>query len=451
MNSIYAQFQQQLLPFIECPICIAYSGGIDSQVLLHLFARLKKTTPLLSITACHVNHGLSKDAGKWQNFAAKQCALHGISLNTETVHLVKESRQSLEAIAREARYKVFDQVTPSNALIVTGHHLNDQMESFILALKRGSGVQGLAAIKPVSQFRSTSKTLLRPLLSISRQEIEAYANENKLLWVEDESNNDPIFDRNFIRHQITPILESRWPSIAYSIARTVSHCQETQTLIDEIAAQDLAKCCPEQAKGLCIDALLDLSTIRRKHVIRFFLASHNITMPSEQQLQQLFAGLSVGSESKRQVKVGDGWLRQYQGKLYLTQSYTDVQKWQQVIDVQELVDSPIHITLPDNMGTLTLSHCTKECTQAQVFSVDNTTKELTVSFTQPQDKVLPDYRQHRREMKKVWQELNVAPWLRKRTPMIYLDKQLVAVATYFVCQPYVKDKHQLNIKVDWLE
>ncbi|WP_286272347.1 tRNA lysidine(34) synthetase TilS [Thalassotalea hakodatensis] len=451
MNSIFAQFQQQLLPFLERPICIAYSGGIDSQVLLHLFSRLKKATPAVSIFACHVNHGLSEHAGKWQNFAAKQCALYGITFNTETVHLVKQPRQSLEAIAREARYHVFDHITPSNAVIVTGHHVNDQMESFILALKRGSGVQGLAAIQPISQFRSTSKTLLRPLLAISRQEIEHYAQEHQLPWVEDESNSDQVFDRNFIRHQVAPILENRWPSIAQSIARTVSHCQETQRLIDEIAKQDLATCCADNAKILCIEALLNLSTIRRKHVIRFFLASHKITMPSEQQLQQLFAGLSIESESKRQIKVGNGWLRQYQGKLYLTQAFTELQQWKHVIDVQKIIDSPIDISLPDNLGTLKLSYCESDCSTAQVFSIDKATDQLIVSFAQPHEKVLPDYRQYRREMKKLWQELNVAPWQRKRTPMIYVDEQLIAVTKYFVCQPYVKDKHQLNIKVVWLE
>lgn len=453
MNSIFTHFQQQLSPFLEHPICIAYSGGIDSQVLLHLFARLKKSTPSLSIFACHVNHGLSEQADNWQAFAAKQCALHDIAFNTETVQLVKKPRQSLEAIARDARYQVFDEVTPSKAIIVTGHHANDQVESFMLALKRGSGIQGLAAMQASTQFRSTDKTLLRPLLAFSRQDIERYAQDHQLQWIEDESNSDQVFDRNFIRHQVIPSLEERWPSVAQSIARTVSHCQEAQGLIDEIAAQDLLTCRAEHDKDkvLSIDALLGLSIIRRKHVIRYFLASHHITMPSEQQLQQLFAGLSVNSESKRQVKVGNGWIRQYQGELYLTRSFSDVQKWQQIIEVKEIMERPVKIPLPDNMGTLQFSYDNEACSKAQFFSVNSATGKLTISFDQPQEKVLPDYRQHRREMKKLWQELNVAPWQRKRTPMIYSENQLVAVASYFVCQPYVKDKQQLNIKVVWLE
>ncbi|WP_286232870.1 tRNA lysidine(34) synthetase TilS [Thalassotalea sediminis] len=453
MNNLFAHFQQQLLPFMERPICLAYSGGVDSQVLLHLFSRLMSVSPHVNVFACHVNHGLSQYADHWQTFTQEQCHKFNIQYQTQSVHLVKQPRQSVEALARDARYHVLDQITPENAVIVTGHHINDQMETFLLALKRGSGIQGLAAMKADSSFGTGKKRLVRPLLMISRQEIEQYALAHDLEWIEDESNRDHVYDRNFIRHQISPVFTQRWPGIAKNIARTAAHCQEAQSLIDEIAAQDLHLCTTESTDDspcLRVSALLSLSIVRRKHVIRYFLQQHQVNMPTEQQLFQLLSGLSADSESKLQVKVGNKWLRHYQGVLHLTDRLDDVTDWHYRFAVTALRHAPICIELPDNLGQLQLTLINEPSTCEQIFSVSSQAEQIIINFTPPAEKVLPDYRHKHRALKKIWQELQVAPWLRKRIPFIYVDNEFAVATKHFICQPFLRDKGQLNIKVDWL-
>ena len=177
------------------------------------------------------------------------------------------------------------------ALIITGHHSDDQAETFLLALKRGSGLKGLSAM--AIESKRENDLLLRPLLKISRAEIIDYANQFSLTWVEDESNTDTHFDRNFIRNEIVPLLSNRWPSIVNTINRSSEHCREGQLLLNELAAEDLTHCQCSNNR-LLIEPLSQLSQARFNNVIRYFLQQKSCLMPSTQQLAQLYHQLSAG-------------------------------------------------------------------------------------------------------------------------------------------------------------
>ena len=206
MSAIQAQLSRFFQPFSEQPIVVAYSGGIDSQVLLHALSLLKKQNKITNeLFVCHVNHGLSEHALSWQKSAEKFCQQLGLPLAVFQVNVKEVAGESLEALARTARYQALKNYAPNNALIVTGHHLDDQSETFLLALKRGAGLKGLSAMSENIEVEQAAQLdnemainnngltkkqhrLVRPLLSISRQEIHDYALHHQLTWVEDESN-----------------------------------------------------------------------------------------------------------------------------------------------------------------------------------------------------------------------------------------------------------------------
>ena len=215
---------------------VAFSGGLDSTVLLHLLAHLAKTESLPTLSAIHIHHGLQAAADAWPEHCQAVCDALNIPLQVERVKV--QPGASLERAARDARYAVFGSVNQSNDVLLTGQHRDDQAETLLFRLLRGAGVRGLSAMpaqRPVGQG-----TLVRPLLDVTRAELEAYAAAHQLQWIEDPSNEDRQFSRNYLRHQIVPLLTGRWPQAQANMARSAAHLREAQGLLDELAQIDLA-------------------------------------------------------------------------------------------------------------------------------------------------------------------------------------------------------------------
>jgi len=449
MNKIESMLVSIINKYPALPIVIAYSGGVDSQVLLHALAKLSQQQCIKNpISVCHVNHGLSVNAQTWQQFAKQQCKSLNLPLVICSVNVKAQKQQSLEALARDARYSALKQLSDEKSLIITGHHSNDQSETFLLALKRGSGLKGLSAMSAAISLGKHN--LIRPLLSVSRKEIEDYAINDGLSWIEDESNKDIAFDRNFIRKNIMPLLSERWPSINDTINRSAAHCFEGQELLDELAEQDLAKAKLTNT-SLQVSLLIEFSKARFNNLVRFFLSKHNCLMPSTEQLTQLRMQLLANDDKNPAVKVGDHYLRRYKQTLQLTAEFKDISDWWQVIDLSL---NEQRLTLPDNLGNLTLlnfhnSHGSQESqnssegTDGQYISFPTTAQQVTLRFSHDNPKCLPDYRQHSRSLKKILQELNIAPWQRKRLAFLYYDDILVAVIGHFVCQDYLPKGKEL--------
>jgi tRNA(Ile)-lysidine synthase len=437
----------------DAPIVIAYSGGVDSQVLLHAVAQLKQNNVLKQeVVAIHVNHGLSQSAEHWQQFAKQQCQLFDIDFRTINVNVIDKPRTSLEAQARDKRYQALADLSPNNAVILTGHHQDDQVETFFLALKRGSGLKGLSAMASDSKLAKSKQKLLRPLLEISRENIVQYAQAHQLTWLEDESNADTRFDRNFLRKEIIPQLKARWPNFNDTVMRSTQHCQEAQSILDELAEQDLSQCIVEP-RVLSIAPLLLLSQARFNQVIRYFIQLHHALMPSQQQLQQLYQQLTeAGKDKNPAVKLGDVWLRRFQDKLYLTEDYQLVTNWRYDLDLA-LIDDDYAITMPDSLGCVFVISDEKAINEKQekalVLSLPESLHSISIVFEHDNPKCLPDYRQQSRPLKKVLQELSIPPWQRKRLPLLFINNELAAVVGYFVCQPFSENKYQQKIMVHW--
>ncbi|WP_085715687.1 tRNA lysidine(34) synthetase TilS [Pseudomonas sp. B28(2017)] len=215
--------------------CIAFSGGLDSTVLLHLLAYLEKTESLPALSAIHVHHGLQAAADAWPEHCRSVCAALDVPL--QVIRVQVQPGASLERAARDARYHAFSQVIRPGEVLLTAQHRDDQAETLLFRLLRGAGVRGLSGMplqRPLGKGH-----LLRPLLDATRAELETYAAEHQLRWIEDPSNQDRQFSRNFLRHQVFPVLTSRWPQAMATMARSAAHLSEAQGLLDELAQIDL--------------------------------------------------------------------------------------------------------------------------------------------------------------------------------------------------------------------
>lgn len=462
------------------PITVAYSGGVDSQVLLHALMSLKQQGLITNeIDALHVNHGLSKNALFWQQFCEQQAKSLCCDFTAKKVVLTDNSSESLEELARDARYNELEQHLSEHGVVFTAHHQDDQVETFLLALKRGSGVQGLSAMQSIRMLNATlNKLLARPLLDISRAKIEEYANTKNLEWIEDESNQHMRFDRNFIRAQVMPLLQSRWPAINQTIARSAEHCQKAQSIIAQIAEEDLTQCLvtapfSHSIESLSLAQLNILTPERRNNVIRYFIKKNGAKLPSTKQLEQINRmSLSLSNDTMAFVQLGQLCLRRYKQALFITPNYKDISNWQFIVKKQDVL-APYVINLPDSLGTLTfqlVNVIDSDFTQTQSTYHDltklnsqvNTLQQtkwilfwpeeldvLQLDFKNLNPKCLPTFRNHRRELKKVLQELNVPTWQRKRLPFVKFDGNLAAVLPLFICKEYLGDSKQKCLKITW--
>lgn len=467
MASLLHIVQQSLADLNGRPIILAYSGGVDSQVLLEILFQLKQQQKITNnIEVCHVNHGLSSNAMQWQHFAKQQCQQRNLSLTIHQVQITRQNQQSLEQLAREARYQVLSKQAEKfeQAVVLTGHHQDDQAETFLLALKRGAGIKGLAAIQKVAQRKSF--LLVRPLLNVSRQTIVDFAQAHQLSWVEDESNLDESFDRNFIRHQVMPLLTQRWPAIKTTISRSSAHCQEAQSILNDMAQSDLKQCllC-KKSKALSITALKQLSLARFNNLLRYFIAQHADLMPSSEQLKQVYQQINAEGDKNPAIKLANIWLRRYRDGLYLTPDFVDISSYEKLLNIGNIASSTeakqqtLLISLPDNLGLLTVETIpvfqstekneTAPLAQVVFIKAPQANEQVHIRFTHNNPLCLPDYRQHHRPLKKILQELNIPPWQRKRIAFLYYNDTLVAALGYFVCKPYLAVTGHKALKITY--
>lgn len=425
---------------------IALSGGVDSVVLLHLAARLRKNYSHFSLCAHHVNHGLSSHAKEWQAFCQRICDQLQVDFTCSRVHLVKQSRTSLEALAREKRYACLSQSLSKHSYLLTAHHQDDQLETVLLALKRGAGNTGLQGIR--SKQKLAQGYLIRPLLNISRQQLEIYANAFDLQWIEDESNADQVFDRNYIRHTIAPLLKARWPSFAKTVTRSAAICQEQQLLLDEIAVLDFSHCLVSLLNQdvLSITQLNLLSSARRNNVLRYWFKENNLNYPSQKQLAVLCSDLiSAGCNASPKMDFKELTVRRYRDHLYLLDKNSlDRSSCQPITWSGEsclsLLDGKVNLKFsrlkikPDNGIFLTL----------------RADSEVKVCFRQhlaAKLRCTPIGRSGSRSINKLLHEYHVAPWLRDCVPFIFIDGELCEAVGLWQCQtlPIVKDCHYLTV------
>jgi tRNA(Ile)-lysidine synthase len=430
-NQLSAQLARQLGAHRH--LLVAFSGGLDSSVLLHLLVGLRQQLPDLQLRAVHVHHGLSAFADQWVTHCQQQCVVWQLPLVVQ--HVQVDSQQGgIEAAARAARYSAFASTLAAGETLLTAQHLDDQCETFLLALKRGSGPAGLSAM--AAQTSLGNNHLLRPLLGLSRQQLEAYAQQHQLSWIEDDSNQDPRFDRNFLRLQVLPLLNQRWPHFAAATARSASLCAEQEQLLDELLAEQLHKLLDED-RALAIDGLLTCSPARRFALLRRWIALFGVTMPSREQLQRLWEEVALSREdAEPQLQLGQYQFRRFRRRLYLLPLMADLRE----ISLSWSLGDPL--TLPDGLGEL-VSGEGDICLRAP-----QSQQKVSIRFTaQGKHRILG--RAHSRPIKKLWQELGIPPWQRERTPLIYYDDQLIAALGIFVSEAGQTPEGQQPWRLHW--
>lgn len=397
---------------------LGLSGGVDSVVLLHLFAR----QPGLKVRAVHIHHGLSPNADEWVAFCCELCRRLGIELIVRRVKFA--SGRNLEANARHARYQAISELLEPNEVFVTAHHLDDQAETFFLALKRGSGIQGLRAMQAVGSWQNIA--IFRPLLGVSKVEILDYAQQHGLRWITDESNTDDRFERNFLRNQILSALNQRFPQFSRMVARSAAWCGEQQQLIEELLAEELQQR-TVSPNGLQIVGFEHFSKAKQQQLLRLWLAQNGVLMPTQPQLQAVISELIFAkNDSNPQVKLGEYVVRRYRQTIFITPEFADTADFSVELNVGE------KLALPDQIGTVertedSVFFCKKSGESNRLLlPIPLQNQPLTLKLQQ-HGKVRRYAKPQREEMKKIWQQLAVPPWERCRTPLIFWQDELVFV------------------------
>jgi tRNA(Ile)-lysidine synthase len=273
-------------------ICVGLSGGLDSTVLLEILAE-HAVAAGYKVSAIHVNHGLSSNAPDWVRFCERLCANQGVPLAIEHVRVNAASPEGIEGAARTARYAAF--AARPEAYLALAHHLDDQAETVLMQLLRGTGLKGIAAMPELRALRGTGVQVLRPLLQYSRPQLLEYAQSRELHWIEDESNAATRFDRNFLRHDVAPLLDPRYPGWREALARFARHAGAANALLDELATLDGV---PEQP-GVPLPLDAQLGEERRANALRAFLARNVVQMPTEARLAEMARQLHEARDDAR--------------------------------------------------------------------------------------------------------------------------------------------------------
>ncbi|GLP96705.1 tRNA lysidine(34) synthetase TilS [Paraferrimonas sedimenticola] len=418
-------------------LVLGYSGGLDSEVLAHLLSRFAVSWPSLTVSLVHVHHGLSENADEWAQHCQTRAAEYGLPIEVHRVSLQKPSRTSLEAIAREARYQVFYECLAAPGLLLTAHHLDDQTETQLLALKRG-GLKGLSGVARSREF-GDDRFVFRPLLDWTREQISECAKRHGLVNIEDESNQDTRFDRNFLRQRVLPELNQRWPSFRASAARSGQLLAEQTEALKVL----LASVWPDyQADNgaLALSKWREQPVVLRSQLLRYWLELQGKAMPSAAQTQQLLSQLAEAKADAKVIVELDGYSVRRFG------------------DCAHVVEPPIMRPMGAmpiesdgwilNDGRLQL----RLVSQGARLRRDIDITKLELVFGAPSStRCHPHFRDRSRSLKKLWQELSVPPWQRDQVPLLFLDGQLVLAMGYWVDKSCLALDEQAGWQLSWAD
>lgn len=391
---------------------IGLSGGIDSVVLLHVLVRALRLSPQ-RISAIHVNHQLSPHAAQWAAFCRRRCRELGIRLRVARVDVRRGN--STEAAAREARRAVF--AVSGADVILLAHNRDDQAETLLLQLLRGAGPRGLAAMPQYRPAEPPLPALLRPLLDVPRSAIEAYARRHRLQWVEDDSNADRSYLRNFLRHDVLPLIERRLPCAGVTLARAARHQAEASELLDVLARIDLGDGLERGVLQLAV--LRALPAQRARNALRYFLRSNGLPMPDAVRLGELLRqALTARGDSALRLRIAGADLRRFRDALHV---------------VRPLPADRVYAKSWNGRGSLRLEPL------AGVLRLERTREggidaallrgaRIEIRVRRGGESLRLSERGRRRTMRNLLQEADLPPWVRERLPFIYLNGVLAAVA-----------------------
>lgn len=410
-------------------IWVAYSGGVDSHVLLHLLANSDQVSSQ-RLHAIHIDHGLHSDSAQWAEHCAQTAKALGVDFRCVEVEVTDIDAKGLEAAARDARYQAIAAQLSKDDVVFTAQHQNDQAETLLLQLLRGAGPKGLSAMADSALLGETR--IQRPFLSFAQSDIKAYAERHQLRWIEDPSNGDNQFNRNYLRHQVWPVITQRWPSASATLSRSAQHCAEADSLLSELAELDLAVLADSGLSDwsglavmpdeLClpVEGLLSLSRARCRNLLRYFIAYHQWVLPAAVILQSIIDDVCLAAvDSVPMVSWSGIEVRRYQGKIYFSRPMPAHDASQSFV-----CHGPDELTLSDQCCITWLS--VEKLGISQALFDDG----LRIGFRQGGERIQLQGHQHHKSLKQLCQEWAIPPWQRDRIPLLFHADELIAVVGY---------------------
>jgi tRNA(Ile)-lysidine synthase len=434
-----AQILRRSIPE-RASLCVALSGGRDSSVLLHALAGLRDEAGW-QLRAVHVNHGLQPAAGDWARHCGEFCAALGVPLAVRQVVPLTDAGHGLEAAARDARYAALAAELRSGEWLLLAHHEDDQLETVLLHLLRGSGVSGLAGIPAGSDF--AGGRLCRPLLGVSGATIEAYARRHALAWIEDPSNADVLLDRNFLRARVIPPLRLRWPAAARAAGRSARLAAEAAELLADLARIDAEAVVQGETLGL--EPFRDLGAARQRNLVRYLARQRGWPMPPEQRLAAGLQQLLGARPDRHPVLAWSGHsIRRFRERLYLVATDPAVAP----------VGSQAGSQAWSGEGSLQLGGLRGELRLQPAVGAGLAKRildgGLQLAFRNGGEAMRGRGDAHHRTLKYLFQKHAIVPWMRSHIPLLYAGGELAAVADLWLAEWALARPGEPAVVVVWI-
>lgn len=416
-------------------ILLGLSGGMDSVVLLHLLHKLAADYTW-KISALHVHHGISPNADSWADFCTQLCNRYNICLHVEYVNIATlREEHGIEAAARKLRHEAF--AKQDCDFVALAHHADDQAETLLLQLLRGAGLKGASAMPLLKSGTTGFPAIVRPLLDISRSSLSDFASHHELHWIEDESNGDSYYPRNFLRQRVLPLLEEKFPAYRKTLVRSAHHFAEGAELLDELAQQDAQGW--KAGTPFEISLLRTLSFSRTKNLLRYVLQNCGAPMPSVKLLEEMMHQLQEAKEDTDLCIEYGGWqIRYYQYKAYVLRALEDFDP-----DYQLSWQGESELAWPaSNLCLLFKQHMGRGISLKKLQSAP-----VTIRLRSGGEKLRPFSNATTRSLKNLLQEHKVPPWLRERMPLIFCGNDLVCAVGVAIAANYQAETEEIGLLV----
>ncbi len=414
---------------------VAYSGGLDSHVLLHALNILKSSLPA-SLLAIHIDHNISEQAEEWARHARSVCEGLGLAFRLIKVDASAPDGKSPEAWARQLRYRAFNKQTQAGDILLTAHHKDDQAETLLLQLLRGAGPKGLAAMPLHCHFGAGLH--VRPLLGVRRQALHEYAVNHGLQWIEDDTNRDGRYDRNYLRHEVLPVLQKRWTGLAETFARAADNQAEAVRLMEALAEIDMQSCYQARYRSLDVSAVKDLSSPRRSNLLRYYIQHLRLPLPDKKNLTRILHDVVSSKYDASPCITWEGAeVRRYTKHILALaplgrHNAAESVVWKPGTPCKIAGES---LTAKTSMGDGIKKSCLKDA--------------VKVAFRQGGETLKPAGRRHHCELKKLFQEAGIPPWQRDRIPLLFVKDKLVAVVGLWIDESVYAADNEEAWRISW--
>ncbi|MCV2499847.1 MAG: tRNA lysidine(34) synthetase TilS [Candidatus Lightella neohaematopini] len=434
INKDYTKYLQQQVIKSIYPynyLLLAFSGGLDSMVLLDIITVLRSKYNNIFLRACYIDHQQnSLSSNQWLHHCIYECKQRDVLF---VYDIIKVNKGNFEQGAREQRYQKLLKIIKYNEVLVTAHHQNDQVETFFLALKRGSGPRGLSAMSIDQPFYHSR--LLRPLLNCSKTMLLSYANKNKLNWVNDDSNYDNSLDRNFLRNNIIPLLQKRWNNFCQNVTLSAYLCANQEQLINMLLNKIICSMIFHD-ESLIVDNMIGMNIVYCLAILRFWLIKKVFISCSYKKLNIIWNEVVLSkNDSLAKFCINNFIIQKFRNRLYVHKFNNRYKDFCSKTIIFTSTNNYKRILLPLNLGEillLTINNINNK-KLISIVKAPTTTDIVSIRFNiKGKTLIKLVHTKHHVTLKKIWKILSVPPWQRKIIPILFYNNKLIAAIGYFV-------------------